>query len=126
MASPPSNLHPATDPTTFYQSYSCDDLYLVSDVSPSTGRPVRQSITEQKEEEEADLPQAAPAADDELVVQEITNPSEAVCTICCSDGKSRSSLAAFSSGCNPNGAAMNAPVAFHFGPTILLFLCFYF
>lgn len=79
----PSNLHPATEPTTFYQSYSCDDLYLVSDL---TQQP---PISEQQEEP----PDSPPTADrrprrqpeeaNELVFQEIdlTNPSDAVCTV---------------------------------------------
>lgn len=69
-----ATIHPEAEPT-FYQSYSCDDLYLVSDLSSNC---VVDSITEQPERPELDEQQ--PVAD-QLVQQEI-DPAQVVCTIC--------------------------------------------
>ena len=51
---------PASEPATFYQSYSCDDLYLASDLSPSVDRV--DPISEQSEQldEPPPLPSSSP------------------------------------------------------------------
>lgn len=71
-----ATLDPEAEPT-FYQSYSCDDLYLVSDLSPNR---VVDSITQQPERLELDEQQhqQQPVAE---VLHEI-DPAQVVCTVC--------------------------------------------
>lgn len=85
IASSSSTLHPDTEPT-FYQSYSCDDLYLVSDLLPcrSSATRVVASVDSISEQQESERPDSDEQPYDDLVLQEIdlTNPAEVVCTVC--------------------------------------------
>lgn len=79
-----SNQHgPSAEPSTFYQSYSCDDLYLVSDLTPNRSVAV-ESITEVQEPERSDSTHQE--NEDEIVFQEVDlgNPAQAVRDALCS------------------------------------------
>jgi hypothetical protein len=84
--SPTSPLN-ASEPT-FYQSYSCDDLYLASDLTPgrsfsNSTEPINEQECETPTTEDGQQQSSDQEADDELVFDEINLGDPAAVTEVC-------------------------------------------